>query len=45
MNELTNEEIEEIQKYLARAYNQLCRISKLLKEGSEGNGSRQTKKI
>ena len=41
MNELTEEEIEEIEKYLARAYNQLCRISKLLKE--EKNDGRKRK--
>lgn len=42
--DLTEEEIERVNKYLLNAYIELCRAEKLLK-GSENNGSRQTKKI
>ena len=39
MHDLTNEELEKIYNLLSRAYNDLCKIKKILK-GSEDNGKR-----
>lgn len=42
-NDLTEEELILIRKQLMRAYNELCKIEKVLKKGSDSN--EQTKKI
>lgn len=44
MHDLTNEELEKIYNLLSRAYDNLCKIRKILK-GSEDNGTRETKKV
>lgn len=42
---LTDKEIDKIEKQLMRAYNELCKIEKVLKQkGSENNGKRTESK-
>lgn len=40
MAEYTDKEIEEINKRLMRAYNEICKLERLLKEGNDGNKKR-----
>ena len=40
---VTKEELEQIEKRLMRAYNELCKIQKILKQkGSDDDGKRET---
>ena len=40
MNNITDEEIEKLNKLLMHAYNELCKAEKLLKKGSDKDGKR-----
>lgn len=40
MNNITDEEIEKLNKLLMHAYNELCKAEKLLKKGSDSDGKR-----
>lgn len=42
MNNITDEEIEKLNKLLMHAYNELCKAEKLLKKGSDKDGRNET---